>query len=112
MKKVKQWIKIHKREIIIGALAAGGTAAYFLLKEKKVQGLNATLRLSLDFMEKEDGEIFMSKPDVYTSFSIREPGLTVGDLGKLGDELKLRLPSLEDDNKLRHLNVSYSAKKY
>lgn len=108
--KVKQWIKMHKREIVVGLLAAGGTAAYFLLKEKKVQGLSATLRLSLDLADKNDGEIFMPKSDVYTSLNIHEPSLAVGDLGKLGEELKLRLPNLEDNDKLCHLSVSYSAR--
>ena len=33
--KVKQWIKDHKKEIIVGAVAAGGTALYFMVKEKE-----------------------------------------------------------------------------
>ena len=40
MKEVKQWIKGHKKEIIICVVAAGGTALYFIRKEKKIQTAN------------------------------------------------------------------------
>lgn len=39
MKEVKQWIKDHKKEIIICVMAAGGTALYFIRKEKKIKGV-------------------------------------------------------------------------
>ena len=35
MKKVKQWMKDHKKEIVVFVVAAGGTALYVLEKRKR-----------------------------------------------------------------------------
>lgn len=43
MKKVKIWLKEHQKEIIIAGVTAGGTALYFLRKEKKIKGITAGL---------------------------------------------------------------------
>ena len=111
MKKVKQWVKDHKKEIIIGAVAAGGTALYFLGKEKKIKGVKAGLRLSFEFLDgEEDGDYYdrLSDSECYTNLTLREPGYTVGDLGKIGEELMKKIPSLTKDVPINHLNANYN----
>lgn len=111
MKKVKQWVKDHKKEIIIGAVSAGGTALYFLGKEKKIKGIKAGLRLSFEFLNgEEDGDYYglRSKSDSYTNLTLHKPGYTVGDLGKIGAELMKNIPSLTKDVPINHLNANYN----
>lgn len=111
MNKVKQWVKDHKKEIIIGAVAAGGTALYFLGKEKKIKGVKAGLRLSFGFLdggEDEDYYDSRSKNNLYTNLNIHNPGYTVGDLGKIGTELMKNIPSLTKDVPINHLNANFS----
>lgn len=111
MKKVKQWVKDHKKEIIIGAVAAGGTALYFLGKEKKIKGVKAGLRLSFEFLNgEEDGDYYglRSKSDLYTNLNLHKPGYTVGDLGKIGAELMKNIPSLTKDVPINHLNANFN----
>ncbi len=111
MNKVKQWMKDHKKEIIIGVVAAGGTALYFLGKEKKIKGVKAGLRLSFEFLdggENEDYYGFQSKRDFYTNLTLHKPGYTVGDLGKIGEELMKNMPSLTKDVPINHLNANFN----
>ena len=111
MKKVKQWVKDHKKEIIIGAVAAGGTALYFLGKEKKIKGVKAGLRLSFEFLDGKEGEDYyarLSDSECYTNLTLREPGYTVGDLGKIGEELMKKIPSLKKDVPINRLNANYN----
>ena len=111
MKKVKQWVKDHKKEIIIGAVAAGGTALYFLGKEKNIKGVKAGLRLSFEFLDgEEDGDYYglRSKSDLYTNLNLHKPGYTVGDLGKIGEELMKNIPSLTKDVPINHLNANFN----
>ena len=110
MKKVKQWVKDHKKEIIIGAVA-GGTALYFLGKEKKIKGVKAGLRLTFEFLNgEEDGDYYglRSKSDLYTNLNLHKPGYTVGDLGKIGAELMKNIPSLTKDVPINHLNANFN----
>lgn len=111
MKKVKTWLKEHKKEIIVGAVAAGGTALYFLTKQKKV-GVKAGLNLTLRFLDgvEDDEECFgwRGKSDIYTNINLNKPDLTVADLGKLGDMLKEKLPMIAGDAKVNHLSANYS----
>ena len=111
MKKVKQWMKDHKKEIIIGVVAAGGTALYFLGKEKNIKGVKAGLRLSFEFLDGEEaGDPYgvQSKSNCYTNLSLRNPGYTVGDLGKIGAELMKNIPSLTKDVPINHLNANFN----
>jgi hypothetical protein len=111
MKEVKQWIKDHKKEIIICVVAAGGTALYFIRKEKKIKGIKAGLRLTFGFSnEEEDGDYygFQSKNNLYTNLNIYEPGYKVGDLGKVGAELMKGIPSLTKDVPINHLNANFN----
>lgn len=111
MKKVKQWMKDHKKEIIIGVVAAGGTALYFLRKEKKIKGVKAGLRLSFEFLDgEEDGDYYglRSKSNLYTNLTLHKPGYTVGDLGKIGVELMKSIPSLTKDVPINHLNANFN----
>ena len=111
MKKVKQWVKDHKKEIIIGAVAAGGTALYFLGKEKNIKGVKAGLRLSFQFLDgEEDGDPYgiQSKSNCYTNLSLRNPGYTVGDLGKIGAELMKNIPTLTKDVPINRLNANFN----
>ena len=111
MKKVKQWMKDHKKEIIIGVVAAGGTALYFLRKEKKIKGVKAGLRLSFKFLDGEkDGDYYarLSDSECYTNLTIYEPGYTVSDLGKIGEELMKDIPSLTKDVPIDHLNANFN----
>lgn len=108
MKKVKQWVKDHKKEIIICVVAAGGTALYFLGKEKKIKG---GLKLSFEFLDgKEDGNYYslLSDRDCYTNLTLHKPGYTVGDLGKVGAELMKNIPSLTKDIPINHLNANFN----
>ena len=111
MKKVKQWMKDHKKEIIVCAVAAGGTTLYFLRKEKKIKGVKAGLRLSFEFLDsEEDGDTYgiQSKSNRYTSLTLHSPGYTVGDLGKIGVELMKSIPSLTKDVPIDHLNANFN----
>lgn len=111
MKKVKQWMKDHKKEIIVCVAAAGGTALYFMRKEKKIKGIKAGLRLTFGFLnEEEDGDYFdsRSKNNLYTNLNLHDPGYTVGDLGKIGAELMKNIPSLTKDVPINHLNANFN----
>ena len=110
MKKVKQWMKDHKKEIIVCVVAAGGTALYFLGKEKKIKGVKAGLRLTFGFIEGEEDEDpygIQSKSNRYTNLTLHNPGYTVGDLGKIGAELMKNIPSLTKDVPINHLNANF-----
>lgn len=111
MKKVKQWIKDHKKEIIVGAVAAGGTALYFMAKEKKV-GVKAGINLSLRFLDgiNNEEECFgwRSKSNLHTNINLNKPDLTLSDLGKLGDMLREKMPMISEDTKVNYLSANYS----
>lgn len=107
----KQWLKDHKKEVIIASASAAGTAAIFLIKEKKIKGIRAGLRLSLEFLNGEGGDEFgprYFKKDFYTNVNMHKPGFTVGDLGKVGKELMKLIPSLTKDTPLNQMNANYS----
>ena len=109
MKKVKQWMKDHKKEIIVFVVAAGGTALYFIRKEKKIKGVKAGLRLSFEFLDgKEDGDYYAlrSKSNCYTNLTLHNPDYTVSDLTKIGEELIKNIPSLTRDVPINHLNAN------
>lgn len=111
MKEVKQWIKDHKKEIIICVVAAGGTALYFIRKEKKIKGSKSGLRLTFEFLNgEENGDYYAlrSKSNLYTNLNLHEPGYTVGDLGKIGAELMKNIPSLTKDVPINHLNANFN----
>lgn len=111
MKKLKQWMKDHKKEIVVFVVAAGGTALYFLGKEKKIKGVKAGLRLSFEFLDgKEDGDYYslLSDSDCHTNLTLHKPGYTVGDLGKVGAELMKNIPSLTKDIPINHLNANFN----
>lgn len=111
MKKAKQWLKDHKKEIVVFIVAAGGTALYFLGKEKKIKGVKAGLRLTFGFLnEEEDGDYYdsRSKNNLYTNLTLHEPGYTVGDLGKIGEELMKKIPSLTKDVPINRLNANFN----
>ena len=111
MKKVKQWMKDHKKEIVVGVVAAGGTALYFLGKGEKIKGVKAGLRLSFRFLDgEEDGDPYgiQSKSNRYTNLTLNNPGYTVGDLGKIGAELMKSIPSLTKDVPINHLNANFN----
>lgn len=113
MKKVEQWIKKHKKKIII-CVVAGGTALYFLKKEKKIK---AGLRLTFRFFNGEEDEDECNyglrsksnpKSNIYTNLNLNNPGYTVGDLGKIGAELMKNIPSLTKDVPINHLNANFN----
>ena len=111
MKKVKQWMKDHKKEIVVGVVAAGGTALYFLGKRGKIKGVKAGLRLSFRFLDgEEDGDPYgiQSKSNSYTNLTLNNPSYTVGDLGKIGEELMKKIPSLTKDIPINHLNANFN----
>lgn len=111
MKKVKQWMKDHKKEIVVFVVATGGTALYFLGKEKKIKGVKCGLKLSFEFLDgEEDGDYygFQSNRNLYTNLTLRNPGYTVGDLGKIGEELMKSIPSLTKDVSINHLNANFN----
>ena len=104
-------MKDHKKEIIIGVVAAGGTALYFLGKEKKIKGVKAGLRLTFGFLSGEEGEDYyalQSKSNLYTNLNLNKPGYTVSDLGKIGEELMKNIPSLTKDVPINHLNANFN----
>ena len=111
MKKVKQWMKDHKKEIVVFVVAAGGTALYFLEKRGKIKGVKAGLRLSFEFLDsEEDGDPYgiKSKIDRYTNLTLQNPGYTVGDLGKIGEELMKNIPSLTKDIPINRLTANFN----
>lgn len=111
MKKVKQWVKDHKKEIVVFVVAAGGTTLYFLRKGEKINGIKAGLKLSFNFIDgEEDGDYYgpRSKNNLYTNLALHKPGYTVGDLGKIGEELMKNIPSLTKDVPIDHLNAIFN----
>lgn len=111
MKRVKQWIKDHKKEIIIGVVTAGGTALYFMAKEKKV-GVKAGINFSLRFLDGVNNEeecfAWRSKSNLHTNINLNKPDLTLSDLGKLGDMLREKMPMISEDTKVNYLSANYS----
>lgn len=112
-KKQRQWIKDHKKEIIVGVVAVGGTALFFFIKDKKINGIRANTNLTLRFLDgfKDDENCWGwrdGRTDVYTSFNMNNPGLAISDLGKLGDLLKEKITNLTDETKLNYLNANYN----
>lgn len=106
MKKVKIWLKEHKKEIIIAGAAAGGTALYW--KREKDQRCQSRGRLTFGFLEgDEDYYDLRSKSNLYTNLNLHNPGYTVGDLGKVGAELMKNIPSLTKDVPIEHLNANF-----
>lgn len=104
-------MKDHKKEIVVFVVAAGGTALYFLGKEKKIKGVKAGLRLSFEFLDgEEDGDYYgiQSKSEFRTNLNLHEPSYTVSDLGKIGAELIKNIPSLTKDVPINHLNANFS----
>lgn len=110
--KIKTWLKNHKKEIIVGAMAAGGTTLFFLMKERNIKGIKCCLKLNLGFLkdlEDDDGYYGLHKRnDAYTNINVHKPGLKISDMGKLGDELLRCIPSLTKDAELNHLNANYN----
>lgn len=111
MKKIKAWLKKHKKEIIVGVVAASGTAIYFLVKENKV-GIKAGINLSLRFLDGFDNEeewyCQNGRSDLYTNINLNKPDLTLSDLGKLGDVLKENIPMIMEDSKINRITVNYN----
>lgn len=110
--KQRKWLKEHKREIIVGAAAVGGTALFFLVKDKKISGIRANANLTLRFLDGVDSEEdcfgWRGKSDVYTNINLNKPDLAISDLGKLGELLKEKIPNLVDETKINHLQANYS----
>ena len=109
--KVKQWIKDYKKEIIVGALAAGGTALYFMAKEKEVcvkAGINLSLRFLDCVNNKEECFGWRSKSNLHANINLNKPDLTLSDLGKLGDMLREKVPMISEDTKVNYLSANYS----
>ena len=111
MKKVKQWIKDHKKEIIVGAVATVGTALYFMTKEKEVcvkAGINLSLRFLDGVNNEEECFGWRSKSNLHTNINLNKPDLTLSDLGKLGDMLRENIPMISEDTKVNYLSANYS----
>lgn len=108
MKIKKKWIKDHKKEIIVGIAATGATAAYFLLMNESVEKLKGHFGISFSFGDR-DGMYLPYRGDTsYTNITLRNPGFTVADLGKIGEELKNRIPSLKDETQIGNLIANYT----
>lgn len=108
MKKVKEWFKKHKKEIIVGVAAAGCTALYFLIKQKKVK-IEAGLTVRLGFLDEiDDAEEYRYKNNIYSSINLNNPDLSLEDLGKLGDIIKSRFPAINAQTKLDHVFANYA----
>lgn len=105
--KIKEWWKKHKKELLVGALAAGGTAVCFLLKQK---GVDPYARLTLNFqLGTYDDRWGNPKADTFDSnIYLNKPDLKVKDLGKLGELLKQQFPTLPDDVDLNWVRSTYS----
>lgn len=111
MKKVKTWFSEHKKEIIIGALAAGGTAFYFVAKEKGFR-VQAVIRLTLRFLDgpNEDEFGWKDNREIYTSFNMNNPDLSISDLGKFGDLLREKIPQISDATRIDNISANYTFK--
>lgn len=48
------------------------------------------------------------KNNLYTNLALHKPGYTVGDLGKIGEELMKNIPSLTKDVPIDHLNAIFN----
>lgn len=106
MNKVKSWIKNHKKEILVGLAAAGGTALYFIAKKK--MGMKAILSLRLGFLDGDDefGRFGWSN-EISTNYCMDNPDLTISDLGNFGNMIKERIPSIDESTKISNFNVNY-----
>lgn len=97
MKKIKTWLKEHKKEIIVGVVATGVTATYFLIKQKKISlqgGLRLTMNISNRPEDTSEGPYdYVSYKDYnrlanHINATYYNPNIKVSELGKLGDVLK------------------------
>lgn len=104
---MKEWWKKHKKELLVGVLAAGGTAVCFWLKGK---GVDPYARLSLGLQIGSLDERWGNpKANTFDSnIYLNKPDLKVRDLGKLGELLKQQIPTLPDDVGLDWVRSSYS----
>lgn len=113
MKKVKTWFKEHKKEIIVGAVAAGGTALYFLFKDKKINiktnGISLTLRLLNNELEDREDVLGYRRrgSNSYASLNMNNPDITLKDMGKLGEMIKEKFPMITKETKIDYLSVSH-----
>lgn len=106
MKKIKQWIKNHKKELVAGAIAVGGTSLFFLIKENRLKGIRGFASLTLNFGVDDHGKKDDIKQSTY--LTLRNSSFTISDLGKLGSFIKEEIPYIKDDQKIGHLSVNYN----
>ena len=69
------------------------------------------MSLSFEFLDGKEGEDYyasLSNSECYTNLTLREPGYTVGDLGKIGEELMKKIPTLTKDVPINRLNANFN----
>lgn len=107
MSKIKIWFKKHKKEIIIGMVAAGGTALCFLVKEKKIKGVEARLNLSFQFLDGDADGYGYRDEGTHVHINIRNSNLNLSNMEEIKKEIMKYIPSLSNDTKLTNLNIDY-----
>lgn len=111
MKKVKEWVKKYKKEIIIGVTAVvGGASLYFLIKNKAA--ITGKISLNIRFDNDEDLGMRKWKCRDYYNITINDSDLKLSDLGKLGEMIGDALPIIKaDDASISSISTSYSKNK-
>lgn len=108
MKKIKQWIKNHKKDIGLFILAVGGTSTFFLIKEGKLKCIHGYFSLNFNISTQRAGGYNLNDSTFYQSFNLDDPDISVGDLGKLGDVLKKYISGIGDETKLTTVSASFN----
>lgn len=102
MKKIKIFIKKHKKEIVVGSIAAAGTAAFFLIKEKKANfGVSISMRVG-------DYERWDENSRIHSSINLHNPDMYLGDLGEIGAKMIKMLPGTTAETKISNFHIDHT----
>lgn len=95
------FLKKHRGEILAAVGAVAATSAVFIFKGRRVDlgYLSINLRLGERRVRSEHNYGHMS-------FNTLDQ-FTIGDLGKVGEDLIKRIPDISADTKLENISVNY-----
>lgn len=96
-------MKRYKKEIIVTTSEEGLILCFW--RKKKNNSVKARLRSLFGFLDSKGKWDYSGLLSINNS---NKTGYTVGDLGKIGEELMKNIPSLTKDVPINHLNVNFN----